>query len=367
MGSLKALQVKNFREPGRYSDGTAGLHLFIQKSGSKSWVQRIVVDGQRKDIGLGAYPAVSLAQARNLALNNKERVRKGKPVQTARQTSTKGKTTTTKAKAAGPTFSDLAQTYYKRHESSWSENHARVVRTVLNVHALPAFGEKEISAISRKDVTGLLEGLLLDRPAMAQKTRAVLAGVLGDAEAKGLVEMNHAGPVIDRLMKGAGKVKNHQRSLPYSQVGNALAAVDISDSWPIVKLAMRFLALTAARPKEVRLAEWTEIDFENRVWTVPAEKMKARREHRQPLSDAAVRVLETAKEWDTGSGWVFPSHILGGQKPLGKDTLNQTLQLLEIGATAHGFRASSELGYRKNTTPTLRLRRRPLPIRMVAQ
>ena len=342
MPKLKALQVKNMKIPGRYSDGTAGLHLLVKESGSKSWVQRITIGGKRKDIGLGGSPAVTLQQARNMALTNEERRRNGQDLVSMRagQREAALKPEGKPNVSTKPTFAELAAPYYRRHETSWSVHHSRMVRGILTNHGLPAMGNKPIDTITRKDVISLLEPLLEDRPAMAQKVRAVISGVLGDAEAKDLIEINHAGPVIDRLMRGAGRVKKHQRSLPYDRVADALAAIDVSNTWPIIKLAMRFLALTAARPGEVRFAEWSEIDFEERLWVVPAEKMKSRREHKQPLSDAAMAVLAEAREWDTGHGWIFPSLNLGGVQPLGKDTLTHTLNGLSIPATGHGFRSS---------------------------
>lgn len=337
MPKLKALAVKNIKTSGRYSDDTHGLHLLVKPSGGKSWVQRMVVDGKRRDIGLGGYPAVSLQQARNLAASNAERRRTGQEVVSGRDSQ---KPARPKPEASKPTFSDLAMAYMARHEEIWSVNHARVARSALVLHVLPVLGSKSVDTISRTDVTGILEPLLTKSPAMAQKVRAILCGVLGDAEAKDLVTANHAGPVINRLMHGAGRVRKHQTSLPYDRVADALAAIDASETWPIIKLAMRFLALVAARPGEVRLARWDEVDWENHLWVVPAERMKSRREHRQPLAGAALDVLREAREWDTGHGWIFPTLNENGKKPLGKDTLTHTLHGLEIGATAHGFRSS---------------------------
>ena len=336
MPKLKALQVKNLKAAGRHSDDTAGLHLFIQGTGDKlrkSWVQRITVDGKRKDIGLGGYPGVTLAQARNMALDNRERIRTGKDVQTGRQPAK-----ATKAKAASPTFDELANLFIDRHAESWSGHKMRMATGIMRNH-LGAIRPMPVDAISRRDVTGILEPLLTKTPAMAQKVRALIAGVLGDAEAKDLVTVNHAGPVIDRLMHGAGAVKTHQRSLPYDRVADALAIVDGAGRTPVISLATRFLALTAARYSEIRLATWTEIDWENRLWIVPAAHMKGRREHRQPLSGAALDVLRQAWVFRDASNYVFPSMAKAGQ-PLGKDTVTHTLTELEIPCSAHGFRSS---------------------------
>ena len=338
MGKLKALEVKNLKAPGRYSDGTAGLMLFVQKSGSKSWVQRVMVDGQRKDIGLGAYPAVSLAQARNLALDNKERVRKGKAVQTARQTAVRGKASP-KAKDNGPTFAEIAERHIALNNEQWSESHRSLVDSMMRNHIRPAFGDKPIKSISRQDVIAVLEPLRLEKPAMSQKVRALLSGVLGHAVIKGLIQENHAGRIIDPLMAGAGKVKRNQRALPYERVGDLLAIIDDSAATETIKLGFRFMVLTAARTKEVRLAEWSEIDWDNRVWNIPGEKMKSGRPHRQPLSGAAMAVLEAAKELSGGNGYIFQGRNRGNC-PMTKTAYRSWMQKLECGASPHGFRAN---------------------------
>ena len=346
-GKLTALKVKNLWTPGRHTDGTAGLHLHIQERRNevtRSWVQRITVDGKRRDLGLGTYPDVSLARARGMALDNAERIRKGKEPHTARQTTGKAQADPKPKpeKPSKPTFAALAEKHYALQESEWSGDYCRVFRSVLKNHLLPALGNQPIDTITLEQIRGIMEPLRISKPSLAQKVRAAGAGVFNYAidSISDMPDFNPFGDRLDRLMKGAGRVKEHHVSLPYNRVADTLAIVDASDCWDVVKLALRFLVLTAARTAEVRNAEWTEIDWENRLWVVPAHKMKKRREHRQPLSRDAMDVLRAAWELsDDHTGLVFPSY-LGSNKPLVANIFNIRFQLLEIRATGHGFRSS---------------------------
>ena len=142
----------------------------------------------------------------------------------------------------------------------------------------------------------------------------------------------------------AGKVKDHFKALPYSELAAALARIDSSTAGKVTKLAVRFLALTAARSGEARGCRWTEIDLERKLWIIPASRMKAGAEHRVPLSHAALTVLEEAKslQEDQPSELVFPSPVKGGEKSLSDMTLTKVLRTTGLAdrMTIHGIRSS---------------------------
>ena len=172
---------------------------------------------------------------------------------------------------------------------------------------------------------------------MRQRVRTVLAW----AQAHGFVEHNVAGEAIDGALPSMAAVKQHFRALPYQEVAEALRVVEASRASLSARLCLRFLTLTAARSGEARGATWTEIDAEAWEWRIPASRMKGAAEHRQPLSDAAMAVLEQAREIDDGSGLIFPSPARRG-KPLSDMSLTKVLRDngLAERTTVHGFRTA---------------------------
>ena len=328
-GKLKALQVKNLKTPGRYSDGTAGLQFFVQKSGSRSWVQRIMVEGVRRDIGLGKYPTVSLAEARNLALHNQRTVRDGGSI-------AKGRTSVAVA-ATMPTLRELAGEVagLKRWKN---EKSARDWSSWLDRYVFPTL-DKPVDQITRNDVLDVVIPLWTNKPPTGKKVRQIIKDLLGFALAKELITVNHAGEAIDPILTPAARTQRHHPALPYDRVGDALKMVEAGQSWGTTKLGFRWLVLTAARTKEVRYAAWGEINWDNRVWTIPGDKMKSGRQHRVPLSDACMDVLTAVLALPINhEGLIFPN-VLNGQA-LSDKTFLLMLDTLEIPAVPHGFRSS---------------------------
>ena len=157
------------------------------------------------------------------------------------------------------------------------------------------------------------------------------------AVAKGYRPDNPAGGAIGAALPKSSGTRQHFRALPHSEVGTALDTVLASSAWALSKLAFEFLVLTAARSGEVRGARWEEIDFESATWTVPAERMKAARQHRVPMSDQALEVLRRAEELADGTGLVFPSPT---GRTVSPSTISKLLRELGIRAVPHGFRTS---------------------------
>ena len=326
---LSATRVKALRDPGRYSDGK-GLHLFISKKGGKSWVLRATIDGRRRDIGLGGYPTVSLAQARKRASDNREAIGNGRdPV-------------ADKRRPAMPTFSEAAYTVHEANKPRWRNgSHTSAWIQTLERHALPKIGNKHIDTIGRTDVLTVLTPIWSTRPETARRVRQRMRTIFRWAMANELIETNPAGEAIDGALPSMPKVKAHLRALPYQEVGSALKTVDASLTSPASKHCLRFLVLTAARSGEARGATWTEIDMERETWTIPGSRMKAGVEHRVPLSDQALDILKEAQQLEDGSGLCFPSPLRPGHM-LSDMTLTKILRTVGLAdrATVHGFRTS---------------------------
>ncbi|MCY4037162.1 MAG: tyrosine-type recombinase/integrase [bacterium] len=328
MPLLTAAEVKN-AGPGKHQDGQR-LFLRVYESGAKCWVLRLTVDRRRREIGLGGWPEVSLADARRKTLEHRAAVAGGRDILAE------------KRRARVPTFREAAKSVHEAHRPRWrSDRHAANWWASLEKHAFPEIGDMRVDRINQSDVLRVLTPIWTTRPEVARKTRQRIRTILRWAMAHGYVQFNMAGEVIEGALPPMPRVKSHFRSLPYPEVADALAVVDQSGASPSAKLCLRFVVLTAARSGEARNATWDEIDFEVCEWRLPAERMKAASEHRVPLSEAALDVLERAKDCRDGSDLVFPSPLKPG-RPLSDMTLTKILRDVGLAdrATVHGFRAS---------------------------
>lgn len=313
-----------------HGDGR-GLYLRIAKSGSASWSFRVKVKGGKKrEIGLGSFPDVSLAEARDKALEYRKMAREGAdPV-------------AVKNKAKSPTFREAMEEVFKLNAPRWKNaKHTVSWRQTLEKDAMPVIGDMRVDEIGREDVLRILTPIWTKKPETARRVRQRIRTILKWAQAHGFIEHNPAGEMIDGALIPQPKVKAHFRALSYQDVRQALETIEASQASLASKLAIRFLVLTAARSGEVRGATWGETDLDARTWAIPGHKMKAGAEHRVPLSDAAVEVLERAKALDDGSGLIFPSPLRPGQ-PLSDMSLTQVLRKTGLAsrATVHGFRSS---------------------------
>ena len=329
MGKLSAARVKALTERGRYSDGD-GLYLNVAKGGSKSWVLRITIDHRRRDLGLGSVKTVPLADARNRAHDLRVAVAQDRdPI-------------AEKRRGDIPTFSAAAKAVHAAHVPRWrNAKHTDGWIRSLEIHAMPKLGAMPVDRIERTDVLAVLTPIWSTKPETARRVRQRIKTVLGHCQAHGYIEHNAAGDAINGALPSMQQTKQHFRSLPYPEVSDALKIVDASGAAVASKLCLRFLILTAARPGEARCALWAEIDIGGRVWRVPPERMKAGIEHKVPLSDAALRVLDAAKTLRDDSNFVFPSPRKN-DRPLSNATLTKVLRDCDLAkhATVHGFRSS---------------------------
>ena len=210
------------------------------------------------------------------------------------------------------------------------------MRFLLTEYALPHIGKKRIDAIQSTDILGFLPALALEKPATAKKVKGQLSQIFKWGVAQGLRTGNPAnGDIASALPKLT--TRDHHRALPHSHVGDALRTIRASRAWVGTKLAFEFLVLTAARSGEVRLADWQEIDLSAATWTIPASRMKSGREHRVPLSPAALTVLDHARELSDGTGLLLPS---ANGRSLTDSTISKLLRENGIQAVPHGFRSS---------------------------
>ena len=328
MPNLTAAQIKA-AGPGKHGDGQ-GLYLRVTDTGSKSWVLRITVDARRRDIGLGSWPEVSLADARRKVAEYRFAVSDGRdPL-------------ADKRRADVPNFREAAKKVYEANRPRWrSDQHADRWWASLENHVFPVIGDMIVDRITQSDVLRCVEPIWTTRPEAARKVRQRIRTTLRWCQAHGYVQLNVAGEVIDGALPPMPRVQSHFRSLPYGEVADGLAVVDQSGASPASKLCLRFVVLTAARSGEARNATWDEVDFAACQWRIPAERMKAASEHRVPLSEAALEVLDGAKNLHDGSDLVFPSPLKPG-RPLSDVTLTKVLRDVGLAerATVHGFRAS---------------------------
>ena len=326
MKQLTAKFVREITAPGRYYDGDAGLFLLVKPSGRKSYVQRLTIHGKRHDIGLGSDRWTTLTEARAAAQANRKIARTGGDPLAAKR-------------SAAPTFAEAVETVIAIHREGWKDAGKSEAqwRASLRDYVLPRIGRKPVDRITTVDVMGVLLPIWQEKHETARRVRQRIRTTMQWAIAQGHREDNPAGDALSAALPKNGKAKSHQRALPFAEVAGALDTVKGSDAGRATVLAMEFLALTACRSGEVRLATWAEIDLDAATWTVPAGRMKAKRDHRVPLSDRAMAILGEARELADGSGLVFPSPR---GKALSDNTLSKLLRDMGIPAVPHGFRSS---------------------------
>lgn len=326
MGKLTATAVKAAREPGRYGDGD-GLWLVIGKRGGKSWIVRVQKDGRRRDIGLGSASKVPLKLARERAIDVREKLERGiDPV-------------AERAKAAGiPTFLEAIKTVHTENAPNWKNpKHSAQWINTLETYAVPTLGNRSVADIDAAAVRDCLAPIWLEKPETARRLRQRINTVVDWAVGKGYRDSGLALAVIDKALPRQRAKPKHHAALPYSDIPAFMRNLRESES--MGRLALEAVILTAARSGEVRFMTWDELDLEAATWTVPAERMKAGREHVVPLSPQAVALLERMKPHRREyTKLVFPGQKRG--KPLSDMTLTKALRNMGLSVTAHGFRST---------------------------
>ncbi|MCD9126674.1 tyrosine-type recombinase/integrase [Luteimonas fraxinea] len=337
INKLTALGVKRLKEPGRYSDGD-GLYFFISRAGSRSWVFRYRdrTTGKHRDKGLGPERDVSLEQARGAARRARASLRDGlDPIDTE---------AAAKAQAAadrqrGVSLGHCVDQYIKAHRASWrNAKHADQWENTLNTYAGDLIA-LPVALIDTPDVLRVLEPIWSDKTETATRVRQRIEAVLDWAAARKLrSELNPARwrGHLDKLLPKPAKLKDvkPRPALAYGAIGAFLAELRGKDS--MAARALELIILTASRPSEVTGARWGEIDFEAGSWTVPAERMKAGKAHRIPLSRPALNLLQGLPRFD--AEFVFPG--AGKNETMSTAAPLKVLKTMRPGVVAHGFRST---------------------------
>ncbi len=338
MGKLNAARLRTLTKPGTYGDG-AGLYLQVRGPMNRSWLYRFRLHGKGHLMGLGAVEGVSLADARELVAAARKIVRQGKnPIEQRRAARRES------ADQAGLTFHQVADAYISAHEASWrNPKHRQQWRNTLDTYALPILGKAPVAQVDVGSVMRVLEPIWRQKTETASRLRGRIESVLDYATARGWRSGENPARWrghLENLLPARSKVAKveHHSALPWRNVGAFMEGLFQEEG--VSALALRFAILTAARTGEVIGARWSEIDTKHHIWTVPAGRMKAGREHRVPLSDEAVAVLqETAKLMTKTDGFVFPGGKAG--KPLSSMAMLMLLRRMGRGdLTAHGFRST---------------------------
>jgi integrase len=327
MGKLTARKVETAK-PGKYGDG-GGLQLSVGSGGAKKWVLRFLWQGRPREMGLGSYPEVSLADAREKALAGRRLSRGGIDPIAARK---KSEGVPTFGKLADEIAGHLAEGFRnEKHKAQW--------RMTLTVYA-DALRAKPVDKIDTADVLDVLRPIWQAKPETASRLRGRIERVLNAAKAKGYrTGENPAawrGHLENLLPKPSRLLRGHHAAMGYQDVAAFLTKLRERNA--VAALALEFCILTATRSGEVLGARWSEIDLDDKVWTIPKERTKAAREHRVPLSEPALAIVKKLEEAKL-SAYVFPGQRPGS--PLSVMALEMVLRRMAIeGVTVHGFRSA---------------------------
>ena len=328
LAKLTVRRIETAKGPAKLTD-EHGLYLRVSPRGAKSWIQRLNIQGLRTDNAIGHYPALGLAEARAAAF---ERWKFAKAGGDSRKEN--GNT------VLSPTFAEASEAVIAMHTPTWrSPKSGPQWRASLETYAYPSIGELPVSEITPGHVMAVLLPIWNDKRETARRVKQRISAICRWAVAQGYRTDDPAGIVVDAALPRNAVKRRPMPALPYEEVADCIAKVKSSHrASASSKLALEFLVLRAARSAEVRKATWDEIDIEGAMWTVPAERMKANREHRVPLSSRAVEVLAEAAELSDGTELVFPGVRPG--RPLSENTHAKLLRELGFDAVTHGFRSS---------------------------
>ena len=335
---LSALEVQRLAKPGYWTVGTVpGLGLQVLPSGARTWVLRAVVGARRRHMGLGGYPAVTLANAIAAARAARERIMAGIDPIAEREAAASALRA---AQSKVFTFKQAAVAYMAAHESGWrNPKHAQQWANTLTTYAYPTIGELDVGDIALPHILSILEPIWSTKTETASRVRNRIELVLDWATARGYRQgLNPARwrGHLDKLLPRPSKVskRKHHTAVALADAGAFVQRLRMESG--IAARALEFLILTAARSGEVRGAQWGEIDEAAAIWTIPGTRMKAGRDHRIPLSDAALEVLQGLPR-SKDERFVFSSPGGGGYSDM---ALAAVMRRMNMAAVPHGFRST---------------------------
>jgi integrase len=333
--SLTLKQVAAKLAPGRYGDGH-GLYLQVGPNGNKSWLFRYEVAGRERWMGLGSVATWNLGEARDRAREQRQLIDRGVDPLAAR-TAEKAAKALEAAKLI--TFADAADQYYAAHEASWSNaKHRQQFKNTLADYVLPKIGRLSVASIDTGEVLKCIEPIWKTKTVTANRVRGRIESVLDWATVRGYRKGDNSARWkghLSEVLPAVGKVARtaHHAAMPYAELPAFMAK--LAEAQGVPARALEFLILTAARTSEVLKAVWSEFDLNAKVWTIPAARMKAGVDHRVPLSDRAVALLEALPreaEFVFVGARAGTSIVFAMSRCLKRITAN--------GETVHGFRST---------------------------
>lgn len=335
---LSALEISRLSAPGHQAvGGVSGLYLYINETGTRSWVLRTMVGDKRRHMGLGGYPDVTLAQVREKARTARDAIEHGlDPIAQRKATRSKVRA----QQASEKTFEQAAKGYLEVHGDTWknAKHRAQWVAT-LETYAYPVMGKLMVCDVAQEHVLATLEPIWRSKNETASRLRGRIESVLDWATVRkyrtGENPARWKGH-LDKLLPAPGKVQKvtHHRAVPVAQMPCFMTKLRQRDG--IAARALEFAIFCAARSGEVRGSKWSEVDFNAAVWTVPAERMKSGKEHRVPLSSPAIELLKALPKLKN-SEFLFPAPR-GGQ--LSDMALTALMRRMAVDAVPHGFRST---------------------------
>ncbi len=346
-----ALNSVNWKKlgAGRHADG-GGLHLLVKESGARSWVFRFMLKGKSHDIGLSRCPEavellrqtrgeeLTLAQARDVAAIYRLKVKAGiDPLEERQRGAAEALAAAQAAQIAGITFKAVAEAYIAANEASWrNDKHRQQWRNTLASYVYPVMGELPVAEISTAHVLKILEPIWQNKAETASRIRGRIETVLDAAKARGYREGENParwrGHIAQILPARRRLSRGHHKAMAYNEISSFIAGLHQREA--TAGLALEFAILTAARTGEVIGATWAEVDIAKAIWTIPAARMKAGKEHRVPLSPRAVEILQAVEPLH--KEWLFPNEKDG---KLSGMAMTMLLRRMKIDATVHGFRS----------------------------
>lgn len=338
IGGLTAIRLSRASAKGMYPDG-GGLYLQVTESGAKSWIFRFMLNGRAREMGLGPLHAISLSDARTKATECRRLCVAGiDPIEARKLERDKARL----AAARALTFKDAADAYIKAHQAGWrNAKHAAQWRSTLGTYAGPVFGSLPVQDVDVSHIMKVLEPIWATKTETASRLRGRIEAVLDWATVRGYRRGDNPARWrghLETLLPKRAKVQRveHHPALPYSEIGAFMGTLRQQDG--ISAVALEFLILTATRTSETIGARWDEIDTDHAIWTIPAARIKAGKEHRVPLSAPAMAILKRLNKFRQGD-FVFP----GGKvkKPMSNMAILALLKRMgRADLTVHGFRST---------------------------
>lgn len=336
---LSALEVGRLKQAGLYAvGGVAGLHLQVLPSGARSWILRVMIGGKRRDMGLGGYPDVPLAQAREKAREARETIAQGIDPVAQRAAA---RSALAAQRGASISFDECARKYIEAKAPEWKNaKHVAQWVTTLDTYASPIVGKLQVRDVTLSHIVRILEPIWTTKTETATRLRGRIENVLDWATVRGYRHGENPARWkghLDKILAKPGKVAKveHHAALAVDDIGAFMKNLRTREG--IAARALEVLILTATRSGEIRGATWGEIDEANATWTIPGERMKAGKEHRVPLSPKVLEILRDLPRL-ADNPLVFPAPRAKG--PLSDMTLTAVMRRMEVDAVPHGFRST---------------------------